>query len=68
MADDVTQLNIHYTWWASMNQVIKTVDSIIDKCMVRGERGWPPHSGGIVRSFGGKFSRTFQALPAPALS
>ncbi|KAL8818140.1 MAG: hypothetical protein Q9223_003161 [Gallowayella weberi] len=35
-----------------MNNIIQDVDAIIDKCMVNGERGFPPHSGGIVRAYG----------------
>lgn len=35
-----------------MSSVLNAADSIVDKCMVNGERGWPPHSGGIVRKYG----------------
>lgn len=61
MSNDVTSLNIGYTWWATMNQIIKSVDQLVDKCMVNGESGWPPHSGGIVRRFGGESSQSHQA-------
>lgn len=54
MADEVTEFNINYIWWASMNKIVSSVQNIIDKCMVSGETGWPPHSGGIVRNYGGK--------------
>ena len=68
MSDDVTSLNIDYTWWATMNEIIKSVDQVIDKCMVKGETGWPPHSGGIVRRFGGESSQSHQAPSCVALS
>ncbi|KAL8800992.1 MAG: hypothetical protein Q9182_004784 [Xanthomendoza sp. 2 TL-2023] len=60
MADDVTRYNVDHVWWVPMNSIIQDVDAIIDKCMVNGERGWPPHSGGIVRAYGDKLHGPLQ--------
>lgn len=56
MSDEITPLNVGYTWWASMDQVLGSVESILQKCMIKGETGWPPHSGGIIRRYGGERS------------
>ncbi|KAL8806936.1 MAG: hypothetical protein Q9200_004872 [Gallowayella weberi] len=60
MADDVTRYNVNHIWWVPMNNIIQDVDAIIDKCMVSGERGFPPHSGGIVRAYGDKIHGPLQ--------
>lgn len=38
----------HYIWKMTMNGLREQVNKVIDVCMVDGESGWPPHSGGTT--------------------
>ena len=37
----------YHVWFATMNELRGHLDDIVEKCMIHGEIGWPPHMGGV---------------------
>ena len=47
-------LDPRHVWRTSMNDLRVRVDEVIKDCMVYGEHGWPPRTGGVNTIANGK--------------